>query len=172
MATLTFVTPIVFLVLPGLFRSLIGGPLITGDGSVWKAGGGLLALLFGLFLVFPKRLVPYLPKFLVRSRGFNFGLATFLVLLLTGWGWLFRLFLDSKEQDSSGNFLGFMLVSAGVVAAISVVVFAYSYVGLFQSYDKRNQKLRVAQLVLSLPAPLVTLVVVLFILWLNPPITN
>lgn len=163
-------TPIVLLVLPGLFRGIYGGPILTGQGSEWKAIGLLLALLLGLFLLSPKKIVPYVPRFLVKSRVFNVGLMALLVLLLAGWGLLLRMFLDSPDQDSSGILTGFLLASGGVAAAISTLTFAYSYLGLFQSYDACNQRLRIAQLILSLPAPLVVVAAVLLLLIINPPI--
>ena len=62
----------------------------------------------------------------------------------------------SSDHTGMGLAYGLMLMFAYFLAACGPVLFTflYAYVGLFQTYDIRQHKLRVAQLLLSFPTVL------------------
>ena len=119
-----------------------------------------LALPFVTCLVLPHQVAQYVPSCVLKSRWFNVSLIVLLVLLLSPWAVLFAQVSFGKATK---DVLFIVLVSALLSLLISIGVLVYSYVGLFQKRDRDQQRLRVAQLVLSLGLTVLALPTTYFI---------
>lgn len=152
LARVVMLLPIALLFLPFLLRNLLGP--IEGEAALGTALLVAVGAAFLSCLLFPRWMADLVPRFLLSSRPLNVGVLLLQLALIGSWVALALVVLGKLAEDESGILLGAFFAAAGAGALVSLAVFLYSYLGFFQTHDTRQRPLRVAQLVLSLPVPL------------------
>ena len=149
--------PLVFLFLPGLLKTLFGGP-VSDQRVIGFLAIAALALLV-VMIVQPKRASGWMPAFVYRSGWFN-GLIVFAQVL----GWMVPValiaFLASGESSGSGGsspgmgvavlFVGGAVYIVGT-GALSLLATVHGWLGLRSGIEDASRKLHVTQLVLGIP---------------------
>ena len=153
-AGVVLATPILLLVVPGWLRSASAPPLVALRGNAVSIA--LVAVPFavplGLCLFAPRRVAAWLPRFVVRSRLLHIGLVSSTALGWLVWIGLAVAWLRSADRDTSGILLGALLAYGGLALLGWAATALYSWVALFSPDDSRNDRLRMTQLALGLPA--------------------
>lgn len=159
-AILVLITPLIFAVIPFLINVLSGNPpALQSPGLIQKILLVIFLIPVIIALVIPRKIGFYLPKFLLRSFWMNLlFLLVPLLIYLTAAAMVYQwslIFAEAKGGDS-GYVVAYGVLFAYVFAAITLIpatlIFLYAYLGLFQNHEPKRKGMRIAQLVLSLPA--------------------
>jgi len=172
LAILVIITPIVLLPLPHLLNLLAGGrPLLDTEEKIRNVAVVLALLPMAVIFLFPRRVATWLPLWMLRSGWFN-GLVLMVacgvylpyIALVLMWD---KIFLKTSD-NSEGYALAYGLGAAVVYAALSFVpallIFLYSYLSFFKQGISERKGIRSAQLVVSLPAVLIGVGILLRVL--------
>lgn len=151
--------PVMLLFVPIGWRLFAGGPVGVHP-AAWFALAGVP---LGACLLAPHHAASFLPQWTFRSRWLNLGTVVLLAAMTLPWIGLLVVAPAQAAANPGGSIRidaapeGDMLamwVGAFFFALLSIAVAGFtlltSYVGLFQRVDRKQQKLRVTQLVLSL----------------------
>lgn len=162
------VLPVAFWFLPTIIRGLAGG--VLKDQQILVLLGLLVIAFFAICFIAPRKAATVVPDFLLKSGLFN-GLVFVAVIL----GWLFPVvFIALVANDKGGGYqgdTGYGLGLAIVLAALylvglgvgSFVAMAWAWLGLRGGVEGTPRKWHIAQIVVSLPAVLLGLVVFMWL---------
>lgn len=153
-ATWVILLPVGFLFLPSALRSTFGPSLFSGGGGrMWLVLAGAPLV---LTVVRPRAVGSYLPRFLFTSRGFNLAIIATLVLTIVVMAVIGYAFFNEEAVGREAIQVVRLLIPVVVVGACFAVPVAFlAYLGFFQPDAKELNGLRIAQLVLAIPQPIV-----------------
>jgi len=163
MAMLVILTPLVLFPIPLLLNRLAGGhPFLDTKEKVRNAVIFLTVLPVAAIFFFPRRVATLLPTWMLRSGWFN-GLVLMIacgvyvpyIALVLMWDKIFLKTADNSEGWALAYGLGAAVVYAALSFIPAVLIFLYSYLSFFQKRVPERKGIRVAQLIVALPAVLI-----------------
>jgi len=157
LAVIVFVLPIAMYFLPGLIKALAGGPLNGQQGAALALG--LVTVLLGFGIFFPKRASQFLPAALLKSRLFNW-----LIIIALAIAWMLpilgTIWLATEEQGSGGSSSGmaiayviyFLALYIAAVGAASVCVMVFGWIALRSGIENTCRRLNITQIIMGTPS--------------------
>jgi len=161
LAAAVFATPLVMLFVPYAVLSVWSGP-----GEHFALAWLLLPVLpLAVCLFLPHQAAEFMPAWALRSRLLHVAGVVLLCLMILGWivvvpvvlalfgggrggGEGITTSLGEVSESAAASFV-FVIVFSVLSALVAGCLFLASYVGLFQRVDRSQQKLRIAQVALS-----------------------
>ena len=165
--------PFVFLVLPGIIKTIAGGHLLA-DSVVAMGLAAAGALVLASFL-FPRTAALWIPAFLIRSRLFNalilFGVLTGWILIAVSLIWIGGDAAQHYRGDTGyGLALGIILAATYLIGfgAASFLTAAWASLSLRGGIEHDCRRLNIAQFVLAFPGILAGGLALAFLFTQNP----
>ena len=155
LAATVVILPVAFLFAPMVLHGIFGAHVLAGARAT-KAWGVLLAGPLVFTVLRPRTVGSYLPRGLFESRMLN--LAILLVLIMVALALLalgIAFFQESTGPDVAPQAFKALVPVVVAGAAFSVPVILFAYLGFFQKVGRSENPLRIAQLILAIPIPLV-----------------